>query len=199
MDREYLSSLKREFYNDENDFSSHVELFEERQEEIESWFSDKDNYVVLFAYKLAILKYGVGLIKLGRYKDAEDYLLKIETNFRAYSHSEEKQKLLEIFQYYLAYSFYTTGNHYRAREAFDKLLQCNPDNESYIKAWKENEMKISKKIVNTLMLVGLVITVGGWYGEMQLKMSVFEYVKYFGIAIVGAGGVLNYYKNVKLR
>jgi|LGVF01.1.fsa_nt_gb tetratricopeptide (TPR) repeat protein len=197
--REYLSTLKKEFYNDDKDYNHHVKLYEEKQDEIELWFSDDDSYVALLAYKLAIIKYAVGLIKMGRYKDAEAYLLKIEPKFRAYSHSDDKQKLLEFFQYYLAYSHYTTGNFYRARDAFNKLLQCKPENGAYKEAWKENERKIAKRIANMTMLIGLILSIVGWYGDMNYDLSIMRFVLYAGIAVIASGGIYTYFRNIKLR
>ncbi|MCK5781334.1 MAG: tetratricopeptide repeat protein [Flavobacteriales bacterium] len=199
MDREYLSSLKKEFYNDDNDFNYHIKLYEEKQEEIESWFSDEDSYVALFAYKLAIIKYAVGLMKSGRYSDAENYLQKIEAKFRAYTHSEDKQKLLEFFQYYLAYSHFTTGNYNKAKGAFEKLLQCKPDVEAYNTAWKENERKITKKNANAFMLIGLILAIVGWVTDMNTNAHSMRYLLYGGIAIIGFGGVYSYFRNVKMK
>jgi len=197
--KEYLSSLKRDFYNDELDYNYHIKLYEEKQGEIESWFLDKDNYTALFAYKLSIIKYAVGLIKTGRYKEAEDHLLKIESSFRAYTYSDEKQKLLEFFQYYLAYSHYTTGNFYRARDAFNRLRECRPDNETYIKAWKENEKKIAKRVANMAMLIGLILSVVGWYGDMNSDITIMRFVLYTGITIIALGGIYTYFRNIRLR
>lgn len=196
--KEYLSTLKREFYNDENDFSNHIKLYEEKQNEIESWFSDDDSYVALFAYKLAIIKYSVALIKIGEYNKAESYLLKIEPKFRAYSHSDDKQKLLEFFQYYLAYSHYTTGEFSKAKKAFEKLLECKPDVDAYHKAWKENENKITKKMSNAFMLVGLILAVVGWVAEMSYGTHSMRFLLYGGIAIIGFGGVYSYFRKFKI-
>ena len=196
--KEYISSLKREFYNDENDFNHHIKLYEEKQDEIESWFSDEDSYVALFAFKLAIIKYSVALIKIGEYKKAESYLLKIESKFRAYSHSEDKQKLLEFFQYYLAYSHYTTGEYSKAKKAFETLLHCKPDVEAYKTAWKENEMKITKKNANAFMMVGLILSVVGWVTSMNSGGESMRYLLYGGIAIIGFGGIYSYFRKVKL-
>jgi len=196
--KEYLSTLKREFYNDENDYSHHIKLYEEKQDEIESWFADEDSYVVLFAYKLAIIKYSVALIKHGEYKKAEAYLLKIEPAFRAYSYSEEKQKLLEFFQYYLAYAHYTAGNYTKAKKAFEKLLECKPDVETYKTAWKENERKITKKNANVLMMIGLILGVTGWVTVMNGENESMRYLMYSGIMIIGFAGIYSYFRNVKL-
>ncbi|MEN8137598.1 MAG: hypothetical protein ABFR62_04120 [Bacteroidota bacterium] len=199
MDKEYLSSLKKEFYTDENDYAYHIKLYEEKQDEIESWFSEEDEYVGLFAFKLSIIKYAVALIRTGRYKDAEAHLKKIEPKIRKYKHSDNKQNLLEFFQYYLAYSHYTTGNFYRARDAFNKLLECKPDNETYRKAWKENERKVVKKIANMAMLIGLILSIVGWVGDMKSDLIIMRYVLYAGIVVIGAGGVYSYFRNIKLR
>jgi tetratricopeptide (TPR) repeat protein len=194
----YLSTLKREFYNDENDYSHHIKLYEEKQDEIESWFTDEDSYVALFAYKLAIIKYSVALIKVGEYKKAETYLLKIESAFRAYTHSEDKQKLLEFFQYYLAYAHYTTSNFSKAKKAFEKLLECKPDVEAYQTAWKENERKITKRNANVFMMIGLILAVVGWVTDMNYEAHDMRYLLYVGIAIIGAGGIYSYFRKVKL-
>lgn len=196
--KEYLSMLKREFYNDENDYNHHIKLYEEKQNEIESWFLDDNSYVVLFAYKLAIIKYSVALIKMGEYKKAEAYLLKIEPKFRAYSHSDDKQKLLEFFQYYLAYSHFTTGEFRKAKVAFERLLECKPNVEAYKTAWKENERKITKKNANAFMLIGLILAVVGWVTEMSNGTHAMRYLLYGGIAIIGFGGVYSYFRKVKL-
>ncbi len=190
--------LKREFYNDENDYNHHIKLYEEKQNEIESWFLDDNSYVVLFAYKLAIIKYSVALIKMGEYKKAEAYLLKIEPKFRAYSHSDDKQKLLEFFQYYLAYSHFTTGEFRKAKVAFERLLECKPNVEAYKTAWKENERKITKKNANAFMLIGLILAVVGWVTEMSNGTHAMRYLLYGGIAIIGFGGVYSYFRKVKL-
>jgi len=197
--KEYLSTLKREFYNDENDYTHHIDLYEEKQDEIESWFTDEDSYVALFAFKLAIIKYAVALIKTGRYNEAETYLTKIETKFRAYSHSEDKQKLLEFFQYYLAYSHYTTGNFAKSKKAFERLLECKPDVEAYKTAWKENERKITKKNANAFMLIGLILAIVGWVTDMNTDAHAMRYLLYAGIAIIGVGGVYSYIRNIKLK
>ena len=196
--KEYLSKLKLEFYNDENDYNHHIKLYEEKQEEIESWFSDEDSYVALFAFKLAIIKYSVALIKIGEYKKAESYLLKIEPKFRAYTHSEDKQTLLEFFQYYLAYSHYTTGEFSKAKKAFERLLECKPDVEAYKTAWKENEHKITKKNANAFMIIGLILAVVGWVTDMSTDAHAMRYLLYAGIAIIGIGGIYSYSRNLKL-
>ena len=196
--KEYLATLKREFYNDENDYNHHIKLYEEKQDEIESWFSDEDSYVALFAFKLAIIKYSVALIKIGEYKKAENYLLKIESQFRAYSHSEDKQKLLEFFQYYLAYSHYTTGEYSKAKKAFERLLECKPNVESYKTAWKENEQKITKRNANAFMMIGLILAVVGWVTSMNSGAESMRYLLYGGIAIIGFGGIYSYFRKVKL-
>ncbi len=200
--KEYLSTLKREFYNDDNDYNHQIKLYEEKQDEIESWFTSDDSYVALFAYKLAIVKYAVALIKTGRYKEAESYLTKIEPKFRAYSHSEDKQKLLEIFQYYLAYSHYTTGNYSKAKKAFERLLECKPDVEAYKTAWKENERKITRKNANIFLLVGLIIAVLGWFGEMNMlgnELSNYSApLLYGGMTIIVFGEIYRYFRKNKL-
>ena len=196
--KEYLSTLKREFYNDENDYNHHIKLYEEKQDEIESWFSDEDSYVALFAFKIAIIRYSVALIKIGEYKKAESYLLKIESQFRAYSHSDDKQTLLEFFQYYLAYSHYTTGEFTKAKKAFERLLECKPDVEAYKTAWKENERKITKKNANAFMMIGLILAVVGWVTDMSTDAHVMRFLLYAGIAIIGFGGIYSYTRNLKL-
>jgi len=196
--KQYLSTLKQEFYNDENDYSHHIKLYEEKQDEIESWFSNEDSYVALLAFKLAIIKYSVALIKVGEYKKAEAYLLKIEPAFRSYAHSDDKQKLLEFFQYYLAYSHYTTGNFAKAKKAFERLLECKPDVEAYKTAWKENERKITKRNANVFMMIGLILAVVGWVTVMNGENQAMRYLMYAGIGIIGAGGVYSYLRKIKL-
>ncbi|MCK5824170.1 MAG: hypothetical protein KAG96_02055 [Ichthyobacteriaceae bacterium] len=157
VEKEQINALKVEFYKDKSNFERHINLFETNISIIEKWYDSDNSDLVLLGFRLAIVKYIFALISTQRTKHAEEYILLLEKKLRSYKHSEAKQELLELFQYYKAHTFYLNHKYYKSKQAYNLLLQCKPDNIQYIDGWRDTEFEISKNTRNFIMIGGIII------------------------------------------
>ena len=193
-----LEELKKELLSF-FDLDKRQELFLANKELVDSALNSDSDQEVLLAYSISVEIYADSLFKQDKYNELYVYLEAMEAKFRAYKFSDEKMRILEVFQYMLAFSLNKAKNFYRSREAYDALVHCRPENKTYKEEWLSNERIIAKKNTFLILLVGAIISVISYSAKSYSESDSYDVILYSGVLIIVASLAYYVYNLFRLK
>ena len=148
-----MESLLETIHNSNLPINQRIDAFKKNEVELGNFVLTLDDEQKMRYYDFVITQYLRELVSDDEKIKNLQLLKGIEKDLRKLPYSEEKMILLEEFQFNFAHFLYLNKEHFKSRNAFEQLIECRPNNNSYKKYWAKNEYKIAKLVFRLSMLL----------------------------------------------